>query len=82
MILLGRRPLSFGFSLMLVFPTRLLPRLVLVVFFVTLQVLAFNSNCLHVKSFNSFLMDPDKPPVYFMNTSYSSTSMSKTKSWL
>ncbi|KAF6138554.1 hypothetical protein GIB67_022588 [Kingdonia uniflora] len=80
---LGRRPFSFGISLMLIFSTRLVPRLDLVFFFVTLQVLAYNSNCLHgIKSFNSLLMDSDKPPVYFMNTVYSSTSMSKTKAWL
>ncbi|KAF6153593.1 hypothetical protein GIB67_027460, partial [Kingdonia uniflora] len=79
---LRQRPFSFGLSLILIFPTRLVPRLDLVVFFVTFQVLAFNGNCLHVKSFNYLLMDSDKPPVYFMNTSYASTSMSKTKAWL
>ncbi|KAF6146125.1 hypothetical protein GIB67_015563 [Kingdonia uniflora] len=65
--------------------TRLVPRPVLVVFFVTLQVLAFmvaSSILATVKSFNSLLMDSDKPPMYFINTSSPSTSMSKTKVWL
>ncbi|KAF6144608.1 hypothetical protein GIB67_006100 [Kingdonia uniflora] len=67
---------------MLIFPTRLVPQPVLIIFFVTLQVLAFNSNWIHVKIFNSLLMDSDKPPVYFISTLYLSTSMSKTKAWL